>query len=844
MFSYEATSQATTGKYNRVPNGSFEALAVGPTPEGAVGLPENTMWNLTYLRYSLYWRQFARDYIDRYATNDFYQLPIQADRLYGNRLQPYKPTSCASPDLFSKGLTECIPNSGEGYSPVAIPLNLFGFRTLNPDNVRNQRYAGLHYRWQAADGDPNNPPTKFWREYLQVELLTPLDVGKMYTFRAKVAVADATRYVPIISARVSPEPYSIPGDDCAHSLDGGPNAVTEVPVTTAGNLQIASVQLANRTPQWVDIVTTFVANGNEKYLTLGDFRQASQGGIVPGPVPDRDCGAYPAYLSDFVSVAYLYVDDVRIEEDIECVCNADVCVEIKPVATSSNNGQCCYNVYIINGHRRGNGTPVQPQCDITQLRLYSEDNNNLLFTWVAATPAQGIAPDNTYYKVGELCLPEFPRSSVRTIRAVTGSAGNAALCEEAVPIVGCADALCLCDPEGPFEPLRLERVVTSNGEDCCWDVVGNLANIPCDAVEARFFATRRSALIGLHVDDEVPGTRTTLLSAYAEDPSRSTVLARICNVTNDADGLVRLSIGYYNASGELLCNHAVDAVRGYSCECDCGISGYAGMHPKIELVKKSETINGCCYDVHLKGGNECLAKVSDVSLKGQSSVHGEVASSGFTVTSTSSNGVTTVSYSASPPVNVVGSTDVIVGSVCIDACDPSVSPGFNGIVSMAGTPTCTVSVNSVAQEKCSTEVSCENLTVIYRTLPKTGYVGEDCDCVFEILLSADFCLLSSDIDFQVSTGLQTVRGGRMMELPRSAGPVPGREYYVIRLFKQPPGTNYMYHVRVVEKPSGEVLCESPPVQFTCPLNPLCTPQALTPTPDGLNRPNNNTGDPR
>jgi gliding motility-associated-like protein len=189
------------------------------------------------------------------------------------------PTS-GTPDLFNS----CANAS----NPVTVPLNTYGFQSPHSGNG----YVGLF-----AYTTPTTP-LENTREYIQRQLDQPLQAGKIYYFKMYVSLANTQLFrksVQNIGAYFSTTQIS--------QVDNGP--LTYSP-------QIVSSVFITDTLGWTEVSGSFVASGNERYITIGRF------------------GADNVYTTKELlgdgttNSGYYYIDDISL---------IDSCFQFSPLST-------------------------------------------------------------------------------------------------------------------------------------------------------------------------------------------------------------------------------------------------------------------------------------------------------------------------------------------------------------------------------------------------------------------------------------------------------------------------------------------------------------------------------
>lgn len=198
----------------------------------------------------------------------------------GNLRAPWqRPSgSFTTPDLFH---TCAFPSTGS-CSSRGIPMNMGG--TTNPAHSGNA-YVGIVDVYDL--GAPNG------REYIQVQLTSPLMAGQRYNIGFWILRPDSTKY----------------------ATDGKGMYLSTTPTPQAGN------QFIPVTPQiisgvimdannWTLVSGIYTASGGEEWLTIGNFYDDATTNIQPtGTGATNGC----ILITD---AAYYFIDDVFVEAHI------------------------------------------------------------------------------------------------------------------------------------------------------------------------------------------------------------------------------------------------------------------------------------------------------------------------------------------------------------------------------------------------------------------------------------------------------------------------------------------------------------------------------------------------
>lgn len=172
-----------------------------------------------------------------------------------------------------------------------VPSNLMGYQNARTGDA----YAGFFAYYKAET----------FREYLQVKLNDTLINGQKYFITFFVSLADSVDYATDdIGLFLSPD--SIYSNNYLE-LQYSPQVVNQ-----EGNL------ITNKLG-WTKISGTYISQGNESWITIGNFKSDSNTDTISG----LGCGA--SLLNDCQS-AYYYLDDVCISTD-SLLCNSSVGIE-------------------------------------------------------------------------------------------------------------------------------------------------------------------------------------------------------------------------------------------------------------------------------------------------------------------------------------------------------------------------------------------------------------------------------------------------------------------------------------------------------------------------------------
>ena len=153
----------------------------------------------------------------------------------------YSP-STGTPDLFSS-CSLGMMSTPRNFAGIAYPPN-------------GQNYVGMYF------GSPRETLDKNYREYLTCQLLSPLKKGEEYKFHFFAKPATYSTYL------IDRLTFAFSSDSI---LVGHDNSLWEL------NHSTIFVDTVKVTKGWYEIELEFVANGTEKYLTIGDFTKPGEG---------------------------------------------------------------------------------------------------------------------------------------------------------------------------------------------------------------------------------------------------------------------------------------------------------------------------------------------------------------------------------------------------------------------------------------------------------------------------------------------------------------------------------------------------------------------------------------
>jgi gliding motility-associated-like protein len=199
-----------------------------------------------------------------------------------------------TPDLFNS----CSSTNGG----LGVPKNLFGFQ--NPKSGNG--YAGFGSGSIGFNNALNLPPETDYYEYLQIRLDQELVFGQKYCYQYFVSTANPGVYYNNNYTIYLLKEFSI-------VLSGAPISNSWDPITKQCYIDFPATHTFNTgfttdTAAWYEVRGEFIANGGEKYLTIGIFKLLTTNDILLVSSKTDFAGAY--YYIDDVSLYYCGPDTV------------------------------------------------------------------------------------------------------------------------------------------------------------------------------------------------------------------------------------------------------------------------------------------------------------------------------------------------------------------------------------------------------------------------------------------------------------------------------------------------------------------------------------------------------
>ncbi len=210
----------------------------------------------------------------------------------------FSPTSLRA-DLFSEDAAG---------TEIGVPGNIYG----KEDAADGKNYAGIiAYSYRGASP----------RTYVFSQLKEKLEKGVRYCVSYKVSLSDLSKYaVNNLGAHLSKKPFEVEGKK---DIVLGPKYTV---------VKVEDNRVFEKRYSWESMCSEFVAEGGEKFLTIGNFDETKETKFVKLRKKADFRGAQ-------VPMAYYYIDDIVVkivEEGVSCNCDEVDDKEIERVVYSSN----------------------------------------------------------------------------------------------------------------------------------------------------------------------------------------------------------------------------------------------------------------------------------------------------------------------------------------------------------------------------------------------------------------------------------------------------------------------------------------------------------------------------
>jgi hypothetical protein len=237
---------------------------------------------------------YAQNLVPNYSFEDYSSCPMGPGEI--ENATSWATPDSATPDYYNACFTQLFPMMAS----MDVPDNIQGFQHAHTGDA----YGGIIcYEDMGGIGSG-------WREYMRIQLTSPLTAGTEYKVRFWWSLADKSPYsVEQIGILIT--------DEYINYFGGGQNYTTALPysptVATSGS------QLAD-TANWVLHEECFIAQGGEEWIYIGNFRDDND--------VNRDNTGVSCDMQTGGCFAYYFIDDVSIEEGDCSVTPCELTVDI------------------------------------------------------------------------------------------------------------------------------------------------------------------------------------------------------------------------------------------------------------------------------------------------------------------------------------------------------------------------------------------------------------------------------------------------------------------------------------------------------------------------------------
>lgn len=170
-----------------------------------------------------------------------------------------------------------------------VPRNKMGYQTAHSGTA----YCGIYCSKEN------------YREYLQTELKEPLVAGARYQVSYWVSLSEKSPYaVATLGALFTPERLSDSTWEILmrrENIPLGDNQIQTISTYYTPQVANSKERLLDDTKEWQEVSGEFIAQGGEKFLTIGNFASFNHSNV-------HDMGNSTAILQG----AYYYIDDVSV----------------------------------------------------------------------------------------------------------------------------------------------------------------------------------------------------------------------------------------------------------------------------------------------------------------------------------------------------------------------------------------------------------------------------------------------------------------------------------------------------------------------------------------------------
>lgn len=226
---------------------------------------------------------FTQNLVSNPSFEDYDTCPQYASMIH--YASPWFAPTWGTPDYYNT----CFDYGNPWGSNMGVPNNFIGEQFAKT----GVGYSGLFLAYPWVD----SPPWDWeYREYIEAELIAPLQTGIEYYVTFYLSLADSSNYFTnIVGIYFSNDSLKSDTSYRLHYLPQISNPITNY--------------LNNKTG-WMKFSGSFVASGGEKFITIGNFNDNSTTDTVY---------TSGGNLSSDYNNAYYYIDDICVSTDsLEC----------------------------------------------------------------------------------------------------------------------------------------------------------------------------------------------------------------------------------------------------------------------------------------------------------------------------------------------------------------------------------------------------------------------------------------------------------------------------------------------------------------------------------------------
>lgn len=228
---------------------------------------------------------FSQNLVPNPSFETYTNCP-QGPSTLGTDVPPWSTPDTATPDYYNVCYTPIIPLAPS----MDVPSNIQGYQNARTGDG----YAGIISADNTLSINAN------YREYIQIQLSSPLVAGTEYCIEFYWSLADnSPHYVEEIGVYLS--------NTVTNLLQS-----TTLPFTP--QLEQTGTPL-NDTTNWVPFQQNYTAVGGEQYIIIGNFR-------TPGNTTLGNTGV-TCNTANGGCFAYYYIDDVKVEAGACCISSID-----------------------------------------------------------------------------------------------------------------------------------------------------------------------------------------------------------------------------------------------------------------------------------------------------------------------------------------------------------------------------------------------------------------------------------------------------------------------------------------------------------------------------------------